>query len=324
VQFHWDREGKKDHNSSCWIRVAQPWAGKGFGMVHIPRIGQEVVVAFLEGDPDQPLIVGSVYNAEQTVPYPLPANKMVQGTKSNSTPGGGGYNELILNDTKGKELIRVHGQHDMTKTIEHDETTHVKHDRTETVDHDEKITVGNNRTETVVVNETITIGNNRVITVKGNEVATVALTRTHTVGINEMINVGGAQEINVGGLQTITVIGAQTITVGAAQAFSVGGGMALSVGGDMSQGVGKKLTVTAGDEIAISTGAASITMKKDGTIEIKGKTITLTATDTITEKATTKLEMEAAQYTLNASSGTGSVKAATIQEIKAATVKINC
>jgi type VI secretion system secreted protein VgrG len=126
VQFHWDREGKKDHNSSCWIRVAQPWAGKGFGMVHIPRIGQEVVVAFLEGDPDQPLIVGSVYNAEQTAPYPLPASKMVQGLKSNSTPGGGGYNELILNDTKGKELITLHGQHDMTTTIEHDDTVTIK------------------------------------------------------------------------------------------------------------------------------------------------------------------------------------------------------
>ncbi len=106
VQFHWDREGKKDQNSSCWIRVAQPWAGKGYGMTHIPRIGSEVVVAFLEGDPDQPLIIGSVYNADQTPPYPLPANKMVQGIRSTSTPGGGGFNGVIMNDTKKKEMIR--------------------------------------------------------------------------------------------------------------------------------------------------------------------------------------------------------------------------
>ncbi len=126
VQFHWDREGKRNENSSCWIRVSHPWAGKGWGAVSIPRIGQEVVVDFLEGDPDQPIIVGRVYNAESMPPYSLPAGAMVSGFKSNSTKGGGGYNEIAADDTKGKEKVTIHGQYDMNTTVQHDKTTVVK------------------------------------------------------------------------------------------------------------------------------------------------------------------------------------------------------
>src|SRR5262249_12291841 len=122
VQFHWDRKGKNDDKSSCWIRVSQPWAGKGWGSVAVPRIGQEVVVDFLEGDPDQPLVTGKVYNQECMPPYELPKGGMVSGLKSNSTPGGGGYNEMSMNDTKGKEMVTVHAQYDMGTTVEHDDT----------------------------------------------------------------------------------------------------------------------------------------------------------------------------------------------------------
>jgi type VI secretion system secreted protein VgrG len=141
VQFHWDREGKRDENSSCWIRVSHPWAGKGWGSVSIPRIGQEVIVDFLEGDPDQPIITGRVYNAEQMPPYGLPAGGVVSGLKSNSTKGGGGYNEMSMDDTKGKEKITIHGQYDMGTTIEHDDSQTVHNNRTITVDgtHTEKI-----------------------------------------------------------------------------------------------------------------------------------------------------------------------------------------
>lgn len=125
VQFHWDRLGKNNENSSCWIRVSYPWAGKNWGAIHIPRIGQEVLVDFLEGDPDQPIIVGRVYNAAQMPPFDLPGKAVTSGVKSNSTKGGGGYNEISLDDTKGNELIHIHGQHDMTTIIEHDESTTV-------------------------------------------------------------------------------------------------------------------------------------------------------------------------------------------------------
>ncbi|HLI78135.1 MAG TPA: type VI secretion system tip protein TssI/VgrG, partial [Acidobacteriaceae bacterium] len=205
VQFHWDREGKRNENSSCWIRVSYPTAGKAWGGVQIPRIGQEVLVDFLEGDPDRPIITGRIYNAGQMPPYDLPGKGMVSGFKSNSTKGGGGYNELAFDDTKGNELIRVHGQYDMDTTIEHDERRHVINDRTKTVDANESTTIGVNRTEKVGANEQITIGANRTEKVGSNESITVAMTRTRNVGVNEMINIGGAQEITIGGLQALTV-----------------------------------------------------------------------------------------------------------------------
>ena len=134
VQFYWDREGKKNENSSCWVRVSHPWAGQGWGSIAIPRIGQEVIVDFLEGDPDRPIITGRVYNAEQMPPTGLPKAGMVSGVKSNSTPGGGGYNEMTMDDTKGKEKVNIHAQYDMTTTVEHDDTqTVVSGDRTITV-----------------------------------------------------------------------------------------------------------------------------------------------------------------------------------------------
>src|SRR5262249_22271119 len=133
VQFFWDRKGKKDDKSSCWIRVAEQSAGKGFGMIVHPRIGQEVVVDFLEGDPDRPLITGRVYNAEQMPAYPLPGASVVMGLKS-KTHKGTGSNEMSFDDTKGKEKITVHGQYDMATTIEHDDTQTIHHDRTITVD----------------------------------------------------------------------------------------------------------------------------------------------------------------------------------------------
>lgn len=148
VQFHWDREGKYDADSSCWIRVATNWAGKQWGGVHIPRIGQEVIVDFLEGDPDAPIIVGNVYNADQMPPAKLPDKRMVSGLKSN-TYKGQGYNEMTMDDTKGKELINVHGQYDMSTVIEHDDTQHIKNDR--------KITVDGTHTETIKKDTTIKI-----------------------------------------------------------------------------------------------------------------------------------------------------------------------
>jgi len=149
VQFHWDRVGKRDENSSCWIRVSHPWAGKGWGSVSIPRIGQEVIVDFLEGDPDRPIITGRVYNAECMPPYGLPAGKVVSGLKTNSTKGGGGYNEMSMDDTKGKEKITIHGQYDMGTTVEHDDTQTIHNNRT--------IGVDGTHTETIKKDTTIKI-----------------------------------------------------------------------------------------------------------------------------------------------------------------------
>jgi type VI secretion system secreted protein VgrG len=272
VQFHWDRLGKKNEKSSCWVRVSHPWAGKNFGLVHIPRMGQEVVVDFLEGDPDQPMITGRVYNAEQMPPWDLPANATQSGILTRSSKGGSAANAnaLRFEDKKGSEQVWLHAEknqdievendethwvgHDRTKTIDHDETSHIKHDRTETVDNNETITIhknrtekvdlnegitiGVNRTESVGSNETITVGSNRSVTVGSSETKTVTLQRTHTVGVNETISVGAAQEITIGALQAVTVGAAQTITVGANQTTSVGAAQTTTVGANQATTVG--------------------------------------------------------------------------------------
>lgn len=362
VQFHWDRENKKDDKSSCWIRVSYPWAGKSWGGIHIPRIGEEVVVDFIEGDPDRPIITGRVYNAGQMPPWGLPGQKFVSGFKTN-TVAGSGYNELAFDDTAGSELIRIHGQHDMDTKIEHDERRHVVSNRTKNVDVDESSTIGNNRTEKVGNNEQITIGVNRTEsvgadekisigasrteTVGAHESITVALTRTRNVGINEMVNIGGAQEITIGGLQAVTVglaraktigisemvhIGttqsinvgtSQTVNVGANQSTSIGGGQTIVVGSDLAEAIAgnhsentsgdrsahvekndtlivdKVLAIEAKEEIVIKTGSASIHMKKDGTITIQGKDITIKASGKINETATGDLVLKGSKILQN-------------------------
>lgn len=318
VHFHWDRHDQSDENSSCWIRVSQHWAGKQWGAIQIPRIGQEVIVDFLEGDPDEPIITGRVYNADQVPPYGLPANKTQSGLKSRSSKGGSGdnFNEIRFEDKKGSEQLYVHAEKNQDNIVENDETTEVGHDRTEHVGHDEKITIDNNRTEKVGVNEdisigsnrtekvganeTISIGSNRNETVGANEMISIAITRTRNVGVNDMINVGAAQEITVGAAQAITVGAAQAITVGADQATNVGVNQSNDVGKDRTTSIGqndsltvaKKLTIEAGEEIMIQTGKASIHMKKDGTIQITGKDISAEGSGEINVKATKNVTMK--------------------------------
>nr|WP_269462883.1 type VI secretion system tip protein TssI/VgrG [Burkholderia stabilis] len=123
VHFPWDRYGKNDQESSCWIRVSQPWAGRGWGTVAIPRVNQEVIVDFLNGDPDRPIIVGRMFNAEQTPPYALPDGAHQMGFHSNSTPGGGGFCEVVIHDKKGEELVNIHSQKDMATTVQNNHVT---------------------------------------------------------------------------------------------------------------------------------------------------------------------------------------------------------
>lgn len=188
VQFFWDQAGQKDDKSSCWVRVSSTWAGKQWGAIQTPRIGQEVVVDFLEGDPDRPIIVGRVYNADQMPPYALPANGTQSGVVTRSTLGGnaGTANEFRFEDKKGSEQILLHAEknsdvevekdethwvgQDRKKTIDRDEVTHVKRDRTETVDNNETITINGKRAETVDKDDTITVssGNREISVRQGN------------------------------------------------------------------------------------------------------------------------------------------------------------
>jgi type VI secretion system secreted protein VgrG len=319
VQFHWDRVGAKDEKSSCWVRVSQAWAGANWGAMHIPRIGQEVIVDFLEGDPDRPIITGRVYNADNMPPYDLPANQTQSGIKSRSTKGGGpaNFNELRFEDKKGAEQVYLHAEkdqlievendethevgHDRKKDIKHDETTTVGNNRTESVTKDETISIGGNRTETVTKNETITITGNRTESVTGNETIAITGNRTETVTKNETVSitgartlsvtknddttVTGAQSVSVTKDQTVTVSGGRTLSITKDDGVSVDGKRSVSIGKDDVLDVGKKLTITVADEILIKTGDASISMKKDGTIIIKGKDITVDGSGKINVKA---------------------------------------
>jgi type VI secretion system secreted protein VgrG len=170
VQFFWDRLGKLDEHSSCWVRVSNAWAGKNWGFIQIPRIGQEVIVEFLEGDPDRPIITGRVYNAEMMPPYALPDNGTQSGLKTRSAKGGdpSTFNELRFEDKKGSEEVYLHSQKDFDALTENDETWQVMHDRTTTIKHDETKTVkeGNETTTVEKGTQTITVEGDRAITVK--------------------------------------------------------------------------------------------------------------------------------------------------------------
>jgi len=148
IRFHWDRRASEEA-STCWLRVAQSWAGIGFGTLFLPRIGQEVVVDYLGGDPDRPLVVGSLYNSRHRPPFDLPQEKERSGLRSDSTPGGGGHHELSFDDTKGRELLRLRAQRDMREQVLHDQKTVVGRERT--------IEVGENYSRTVGAVENLSI-----------------------------------------------------------------------------------------------------------------------------------------------------------------------
>ncbi|SFJ35202.1 type VI secretion system secreted protein VgrG [Stutzerimonas kunmingensis] len=169
VQFHWDREGLADDKTSCWLRVSSSWAGDRYGGIAIPRVGMEVLVTFLEGDPDQPLVTGCLYHKEHQVPYDLPANKTRTVFKTLSSPGGGGYNELRIEDRKGAEQIYIHAQRDWDENIEHDQKIRVGHERHDTVEansysefraEEHRTTQADRKTE-IRANDHLTVGNSQ-------------------------------------------------------------------------------------------------------------------------------------------------------------------
>jgi len=172
------------------VRVSQPWAGKHWGAVAIPRIGQEVIVDFLEGDPDRPIITGRVYNDVNKPPYKLPGSAAISGLRSNSTKGGGGYNEYVMDDTKGQELIREHAQYDKDSTIEHDLREQVLNDRSREVTNHETIQIGKDRAKTIGNDETIAIGGDRSEQIEG----TASLKAQHLI-----LEAGNSITLKVGG-----------------------------------------------------------------------------------------------------------------------------
>ena len=280
VQFHWDREGGYNEKSSAWVRVASTWAGSNFGFVAIPRIGQEVIVQWLDGNPDRPLITGRVYNQDNMPPWELPANRTQTGILSRSSQGGGydNANALRFEDKKGAEEVWLHAEKDQRIEVEHDESHWVGHDRSKTIDHDETVHVKHDRTETVDNNETITVHGNRTERVDHNETISIGDNRKEDVGQNESISIGANQTVTIGQNQAETVAIAKALTVGAGYAVTVGGAMNTAVGLAQFEEVGLSKTVMvgqsyttrAGKVFEVKVGKSSLRMDEAGNITLTG------------------------------------------------------
>ncbi|WP_338499435.1 type VI secretion system tip protein TssI/VgrG [Delftia tsuruhatensis] len=285
VQFHWDRLGSKDQNSSCWIRVATNWAGPGFGAISIPRIGHEVVVDFLNGDPDYPIVTGCVYNAANMPPWALPANATQSGIKTRSSKGGaagagmkngpGDANAIRFEDKAGAEQLWLHAQkdqltevendedkwvgNDRRKTIDRDETSVIHRDRTETVDRDETITVHNNRTERVDHDEKISIGDNRNEDVGIDENISIGKNRSKTIGKTETDKIGQNWHVTVGLLKTQTIGMAYMQNVGGMKMMNIGVNYMENIGVAMQTHVGMNQSLTVGQERQVKVGSKQST-----------------------------------------------------------------
>jgi len=203
VQFHWDRYCKRDENTSCWIRVAQPWAGKNWGMITLPRIGQEVVVDFLEGDPDQPLITGSVYNASQMPPYTLPDKATMSTLKSLSTKGGGGFNEFRFDDKKGSEQVFLHG--------EFDEDVRIKHDAREWIGNERHLIVVKDQLEEVDGDKHATVKGDHNEEVKGTASLKTGQDLQQKIGAKHALDAGSEIHLKAG--QNIVIEAGMSITL---------------------------------------------------------------------------------------------------------------
>ncbi|AAY95282.1 type VI secretion system tip protein VgrG [Pseudomonas protegens] len=218
VHFHWDRHDQSNENSSCWIRVSQAWAGKNWGSMQIPRIGQEVIVSFLEGDPDRPIITGRVYNAEQTVPYDLPANATQSGMKSRSSKGGSpaNFNEIRMEDKKGAEQLYIHAERNQDIVVEVNESHSVGNNRNKSIGHDEYVTIGNKRTRIVQHVDELRVGEKKLDSVGQSYVIEVgerlrlvcgasilelnASGQINLCGVNISVHASADAQINTGGV----------------------------------------------------------------------------------------------------------------------------
>jgi type VI secretion system secreted protein VgrG len=261
VQFHWDRLGKKDDKSSCWIRCAQFSAGKNWGMMSIPRIGQEVVVTYLEGDPDQPLIAGVVYNSEQMPVYPLPDAKTRSGFKSNSTPGGSGFNEMSMDDTAGQEQLYFHAQKDMDVLVENDQR--------QTIGNDRHLTVHNDVFEEIEGNKHVQIGVDVEETIGGRVRRKIGDNEHQVVVGGRCEKIGGDVNTEVGGNRNEKIGTSASEEIGMNLQQKVGMNMALDAGMAVHIKGGMTVVLEAGIQLTLKAGASFIDLSPAG-IAISG------------------------------------------------------
>ncbi|SMH63008.1 type VI secretion system Vgr family protein [Azospirillum agricola] len=293
VQFHWDQQGSNDENSSCWVRVAQGWAGKSWGSFFLPRVGMEVIVSFLDGNPDQPIVTGCVYNGTNTTPYTLTDDQTKSTIKSNSSEGGNGFNEIRFEDKADAEEIFVQAQKDMT------------------------VLVNNGRTTTVdAADDTLTLnkGNRSVTITKGNDTLTVSEgNRTSSIAKgNETHSVKGTRDVTVTGAETRTNSDAFTQTVSKDFTLTVDGDITISASGAVTIKAGKGLTVQSTQDMAL-TSSAALTAKATSDATLQGMSATVKAdTGATLQGGTTVTVKGSAQATIDGG-GMTSVKGGLVQ-----------
>ena len=250
VQFPWDREGQNNENSSCWVRVVTPWSGKDWGMVHVPRIGQEVVIMFEDGDIDRPICTGMLYNADTMPPYALAANMTQMGIKTRSTKGGGAdnYNELVFEDKKDAEFIRMHSEKDYFLTVENNAVVSIG--QTKKDPGDLTTDIHNSRTETIHEGDL-------TLTVKsGNETRDIKTDRTEKIGQNATQEVGGDKTMKVTGNYSGSVTGNSE--------DKVTGNSTESVTGNFTSDVTGSITITSKQKIELKVGGNTLTIDNTG------------------------------------------------------------
>ncbi len=225
VQFHWDRQGKYDAKSSCWLRVVQPWAGAGYGFQFFPRIGMEVLVTFLGGDTDRPVVVGALYNGTHGTPEILPERMTRSGIRTQTSPKGGGFNELSFEDAREKERVFIHAQRNFECVVQHDHDMTVGNRLSFSVGGDQRSGVAGDQRFTVGGNRSNSVGGDSSLFVKGSHTSRVTTNQLQLVEGNNNLVVGGANVRRVNESDLTSVKGVYNVTARAGASFMVTGGV---------------------------------------------------------------------------------------------------
>lgn len=283
VKFHWDRHGKADETASCWIRVSSEWAGKKWGAIHLPRVGQEVVVEFLEGDPDRPIVTGRVYNDVSLPPYALPDHKTKSTVKSSSSKGGGGFNEIRFEDKKGDEQVFIHAEKNQDIRVKNDCFEWIGKNRHLIVINDQLEKVGNNRDEIVGADHKEKIGKDRHLKVVGKEAKEVGESHSFTVkgDVIEVFKANHSEQVTadyflnadnivIEGKSNVTIkVGGSTIAIGP-------DGIEMKTSGTMKIEAGATMDLKAKAPLTVESSAMAevkspmTTVKGDGMLTLKG------------------------------------------------------
>jgi len=293
LQFHWDTEGKRDQKSSCWVRVSQAWAGQNWGSIHIPRIGQEVVVSFLEGNPNRPLVTGRVYNADNKPPYELTKNQTQSGIKSRSTKGGtpDNFNEIRFEDKKGEEELFMQAEKNMKTLVKHDRTTTINRNDTLNITGDQFIKIHGNLSMVV-----------EGVTEKGNP--------DKTKPVKSSLGVTGAHRIDASDTIDIQAPNKITLTVGGSTITITPGGISISSGGGSSVNIDKNVTANSSGKASLKLDAnitaksqpgSSLTLNDKATVEATGKGSVLIDANVLCKSSSgSKVLADAASVTIEA------------------------